>query len=60
MDTKKDKGWKDEGYYVFSSTLATDGLASGPRRSVRMYVYSPRLQDLIKNSGPIFLLRSSV
>jgi hypothetical protein len=25
---KKDEGWKDEGYYTFSSTLATDGLGS--------------------------------
>jgi hypothetical protein len=25
---KKDKGWKDEGYYIFSLTLATDGLGS--------------------------------
>jgi hypothetical protein len=28
---KKEEGWKDEGYYVFSSTLATDGLGSGLR-----------------------------
>jgi hypothetical protein len=26
---KKDEGWKDKGYYVFSSTLANDGLGSG-------------------------------
>jgi hypothetical protein len=25
---KKDEGEKDEGYYVFSSTFATDGLGS--------------------------------
>jgi hypothetical protein len=28
---KKDEGWKDEGYYIFSSTLATDGLGEGTK-----------------------------
>jgi hypothetical protein len=33
-DPKKDGGWKDEGYYAFSSTLATDGLGSVIRKRV--------------------------